>query len=112
MSALCTESYELAQGVPTNKLHEQGYVSIGCEPCTRPVLPNQHEREGRWWWEVTTPHPCTMQQVTVSSVPFVYCALLCCKFRLLVATAVYSFDVVDIAKEALLAKSNMSSMQT
>ena len=41
-----------AQGVPTNTLHEQGYVSIGCEPCTRPVLPNQHEREGRWWWEV------------------------------------------------------------
>ena len=45
---------DLVQGVPTNKLHEQGYVSIGCEPCTRPVLPNQHEREGRWWWEVST----------------------------------------------------------
>lgn len=41
-------------GVPTNKLHECGYVSIGCEPCTRPVLPNQHEREGRWWWEDAT----------------------------------------------------------
>ena len=40
------------QGVPTNELHACGYVSIGCEPCTRPVLPNQHEREGRWWWEV------------------------------------------------------------
>lgn len=37
--------------VPTNELHVQGYVSIGCEPCTRPVFPNQHEREGRWWWE-------------------------------------------------------------
>jgi len=37
--------------VPYNKLHEQGYISIGCQPCTRPVLPNQHEREGRWWWE-------------------------------------------------------------
>jgi len=37
--------------VPYNKLHEQGFVSIGCQPCTRPVLPNQHEREGRWWWE-------------------------------------------------------------
>ena len=43
------------QGVPTNKLHEQGYVSIGCEPCTKAVLPNQHEREGRWWWEVCSP---------------------------------------------------------
>ena len=39
------------QEVPVNELHAQGYVSIGCEPCTRPVLPNQLEREGRWWWE-------------------------------------------------------------
>jgi phosphoadenosine phosphosulfate reductase len=37
--------------VPYNRLHEQGYISIGCQPCTRPTLPNQHEREGRWWWE-------------------------------------------------------------
>ena len=37
--------------VPFNTLHNQGFVSIGCQPCTRPVLPNQHEREGRWWWE-------------------------------------------------------------
>jgi len=44
------------QGVPTNALHAKGYVSIGCEPCTRAVLPNQHEREGRWWWEVRAQH--------------------------------------------------------
>ncbi len=37
--------------VPHNELHERGFVSIGCEPCTRPILPGQHEREGRWWWE-------------------------------------------------------------
>ena len=37
--------------VPYNSLHEKGFISIGCQPCTRPVLPNQHEREGRWWWE-------------------------------------------------------------
>ena len=37
--------------VPYNPLHERGFVSIGCEPCTRPTLPGQHEREGRWWWE-------------------------------------------------------------
>ncbi|AEE84540.1 APS reductase 3 [Arabidopsis thaliana] len=34
--------------VPVNTLHAAGYVSIGCEPCTRAVLPGQHEREGRW----------------------------------------------------------------
>jgi len=43
---------------PTNALHQQGYISIGCQPCTRPVLPNQHEREGRWWWEEETQKEC------------------------------------------------------
>lgn len=43
--------YIEAHQVPYNSLHEQGFVSIGCEPCTRPILPNQHERSGRWWWE-------------------------------------------------------------
>lgn len=37
--------------VPFNPLHARGMVSIGCEPCTRGILPGQHEREGRWWWE-------------------------------------------------------------
>lgn len=36
---------------PYNALHGKGYVSIGCEPCTRAILPGQHERDGRWWWE-------------------------------------------------------------
>ena len=44
--------------LPYNSLHEQGFISIGCEPCTRPVLPNQHEREGRWWWEESTQKEC------------------------------------------------------
>lgn len=44
--------------VPFNPLHERGFVSIGCEPCTRPVLPWQHEREGRWWWEDATKKEC------------------------------------------------------
>jgi adenylyl-sulfate reductase (glutathione) len=44
--------------IPHNPLHEKGYVSIGCEPCTRPVLPGQHEREGRWWWEDATKKEC------------------------------------------------------
>ena len=44
--------------IPYNPLHEKGFISIGCEPCTRPVLPNQHEREGRWWWEEATQQEC------------------------------------------------------
>ncbi len=43
--------YIEAYQVPYNELHEKGYTSIGCEPCTRAILPNQHERTGRWWWE-------------------------------------------------------------
>ncbi|MEE9354965.1 MAG: phosphoadenylyl-sulfate reductase [Methylococcaceae bacterium] len=50
--------YIEAYQVPYNKLHRKGYVSIGCEPCTRPILPNQHERIGRWWWEDETKKEC------------------------------------------------------
>ena len=45
-------------GVPYNPLHERGMVSIGCEPCTRAILPGQHEREGRWWWEQAAHKEC------------------------------------------------------
>ena len=41
---------------------DQGYVSIGCEPCTRPVLPGQHEREGRWWWEDAKAKECGLHK--------------------------------------------------
>ena len=37
--------------VPYNPLYDQGYRSIGCAPCTRPVLPTEDPRAGRWWWE-------------------------------------------------------------
>ena len=52
--------------VPYNSLHERGYVSIGCEPCTRPILPSQHEREGRWWWEEETKKECGLHAANVS----------------------------------------------
>jgi len=50
--------YIEAYQVPFNPLHQQGFISIGCEPCTRAVLPNQHERAGRWWWESATKKEC------------------------------------------------------
>lgn len=40
-----------ATGVPVNPLYAMGYPSIGCAPCTRPVLPGESNRAGRWWWE-------------------------------------------------------------
>ena len=43
--------YIKANNVPYNKLHDQGYPSIGCAPCTRPVKAGEDIRSGRWWWE-------------------------------------------------------------
>lgn len=51
-------NYIEALEIPFNELHLKGYVSIGCEPCTRPILPHQHEREGRWWWEESGKKEC------------------------------------------------------
>ena len=38
--------------VPYNELHDKGFPSIGCEPCTRAVSPGEDPRAGRWWWEL------------------------------------------------------------
>ncbi|MDL2296416.1 phosphoadenylyl-sulfate reductase [Bacteroidales bacterium OttesenSCG-928-B11] len=46
-----TWEYIKANQVPYNKLHDKGFPSIGCEPCTRAVKPGEDIRAGRWWWE-------------------------------------------------------------
>ncbi|PHT82879.1 5'-adenylylsulfate reductase 3, chloroplastic [Capsicum annuum] len=48
--------------VPVKSSHAQDYVSIGCEPCTWAVLPGQHEREGRWWWEDSKAKECGLHK--------------------------------------------------
>jgi adenylyl-sulfate reductase (glutathione) len=48
--------------VPYNELHARGFVSIGCEPCTRAILPGQHERDGRWWWENEASKECGLHE--------------------------------------------------
>jgi phosphoadenosine phosphosulfate reductase len=50
--------YLRANDVPVNPLYEQGYRSIGCAPCTRPVLPGEGPRSGRWWWEPRGAREC------------------------------------------------------
>jgi phosphoadenosine phosphosulfate reductase len=45
-------------GVPLNPLHDQGFLSIGCAPCTRAVQPGEPERAGRWWWEDEAKKEC------------------------------------------------------
>jgi thioredoxin-dependent adenylylsulfate APS reductase len=44
-------AYIAEHKVPKNSLYNQGYTSIGCEPCTRPTEPGEDPRAGRWWWE-------------------------------------------------------------
>jgi phosphoadenosine phosphosulfate reductase len=44
--------------VPYNSLHDKGFVSIGCEPCTRAIKPGEDFRAGRWWWENDGPKEC------------------------------------------------------
>ena len=39
--------------VPYNPLHDKGFVSIGCAPCTRAIEPGEDPRSGRWWWETS-----------------------------------------------------------
>lgn len=59
--------YIEAYQVPYNELHQRGFISIGCEPCTRPVLPNQHERAGRWWWEDAAKKECGLHAGNVKA---------------------------------------------
>jgi len=45
------EAYLEEHNVPQNRLHKKGFVSIGCQPCTRAIQPGEDLRAGRWWWE-------------------------------------------------------------
>lgn len=54
--------YIKANHVPYNALHDKGYPSIGCEPCTRAVKPGEDIRAGRWWWESPEHRECGLHQ--------------------------------------------------
>ncbi|MFM2129421.1 MAG: Thioredoxin-dependent 5-adenylylsulfate reductase [Pseudomonadota bacterium] len=51
-------AYIRNRDVPYNPLHDRGYASIGCAPCTRAISPGEDERAGRWWWEVPESREC------------------------------------------------------
>jgi phosphoadenosine phosphosulfate reductase len=55
--------YLRSNGVPYNELHDQGYPSIGCEPCTRAIQPGEDVRAGRWWWENPDSKECGLHMV-------------------------------------------------
>ncbi len=53
-----TWDYIKVNNIPYNKLHDKGFPSIGCEPCTRAIKPGEDLRAGRWWWEGTSDREC------------------------------------------------------
>lgn len=50
--------YLQAHDVPVHPLYAEGYTSLGCAPCTRPISPGEDDRAGRWWWEQGAPKEC------------------------------------------------------
>jgi phosphoadenosine phosphosulfate reductase len=50
--------YIRKNNIPYNALHDKGFPSIGCEPCTRAVQPGEDPRAGRWWWENAAAKEC------------------------------------------------------
>ena len=54
--------YIKANAVPYNKLHDKGFPSIGCQPCTRAVQPGEDIRAGRWWWENPDQKECGLHK--------------------------------------------------
>ena len=56
-------NYIRQNNVPYNALHDQGYPSIGCQPCTRAIEPGEDVRAGRWWWENPDSKECGLHMV-------------------------------------------------
>lgn len=59
--------YAKEHRLPVNRLHAQGYPSIGCAPCTRAIKPGEDSRAGRWWWEAPEHKECGMHRRDTSS---------------------------------------------
>jgi phosphoadenosine phosphosulfate reductase len=58
------EDYIKTHQVPYNLLHDKGFPSIGCQPCTRAIAPGEDFRAGRWWWEDTSKKECGLHRTT------------------------------------------------
>lgn len=52
------DTYVLKHNIPYNSLHDKGFVSIGCAPCTKAISAGEDPRAGRWWWEDTSNKEC------------------------------------------------------
>lgn len=62
-------NYVRAHRVPYNTLHDRGFTSIGCAPCTRAIQPGESARAGRWWWEQIETRECGLQGRVRAATP-------------------------------------------
>lgn len=60
--------YIRAFNVPYNALHDRGYPSIGCDPCTRAIKPGEDVRAGRWWWEQADSKECGLHMTPIKPI--------------------------------------------
>ena len=58
------KEYVRVNNIPYNSLHDRGFPSIGCQPCTRAVQPGEDFRAGRWWWEDQSKKECGLHETT------------------------------------------------
>ena len=58
--------YIRGNNVPYSALYDQGYTSVGCAPCTRPIQPGEDDRAGRWWWEPAEDKECGLHHQSPS----------------------------------------------
>jgi phosphoadenosine phosphosulfate reductase len=61
------KSYVNDKNVPYNPLHDKGFPSIGCQPCTRAVAEGEDFRAGRWWWEDASKKECGLHDISAQS---------------------------------------------
>jgi len=61
--------YIKANEVPYNELHDKGFPSIGCQPCTRAIQPGEDLRAGRWWWEEPEHKECGLHNRPAKKAP-------------------------------------------
>lgn len=62
-------SFIREHSVPYSSLHDRGFASVGCAPCTRPIVPGESERAGRWWWEQDEKRECGLHWPLRSPTP-------------------------------------------
>lgn len=58
------QNYISSRNVPYNPLHDRGFPSIGCQPCTRAVMEGEDMRAGRWWWENNSSKECGLHRTS------------------------------------------------